>query len=70
MLAGLGATFLGRRLARAGWRGSVMRFLGWAALGAGVVGLIALLVALPLTDRLAPLAERAVRGLAKADGRF
>ncbi|MBN1641130.1 MAG: oligosaccharide flippase family protein [Anaerolineae bacterium] len=68
-LAGLGATALtGRRLDAAPRK--LVRLLGWAALGGGLAGIIALLIALPLTGQLAPFAERVMRSLAKADTAF
>ena len=68
VLAGLGATRIGRRGEKARWNGA--RILGWLAAAGGAVGMVGLLVALPFAERLYPLAERAVWSLARADVAF
>jgi O-antigen/teichoic acid export membrane protein len=76
VLAGFGATYLsgaGRRTtsAQSPFSGpNTQRVIGWPAFWAGVAGLAGLVLALPLSRWLFPLAERAVYSLAKADGAF
>ena len=74
-LAGLGFTHLAsrRQVEGTGERSAgpdARRIIGWLALGAGAVGIGALSIALGFADRLYPLAEQAVRSLARADLAF
>jgi O-antigen/teichoic acid export membrane protein len=76
VLAGFGATYLsgtGRQTTstQSPFTGpNTQRVVGWPVFWAGVAGIALLLASLPLAERIYPLAERAVLGLAKADGAF
>lgn len=76
VLAGLGVSYLSgparqTTSAHSPFTGrNTQRLIGWPVFWAGVAGLILLLVALPFAERLYPLAERAVRGLARAETAF
>jgi O-antigen/teichoic acid export membrane protein len=76
VLAGFGATYLsgtGRKTtsAQSPFTGpNTQRIVGWPVLGAGVVGVAGLLIALPLAERLFPIAERAMLSLARAPEAF
>ena len=76
VLSGIGATYLSgttRKMTsgQSPFTGTnTQRIIGWPVFWAGVAGIVGLLAVLPLAERIAPLAERAVYSLARASEAF